>query len=110
MTIRSEYETIDEFDRRFERIVREFPTDCKLPDQMILSYYLKSFPCDFMFHLSLDRPHDLVAAKKKVRILDDSWKAVGRPDTYRNSKAISKPKNKATSFDDTCRSKLACVC
>ena len=47
-----------------------------------------------MFHLSLDRPTDLPSTKKKVRALDDSWKAPGRPNTSRYSRAKPEPKKK----------------
>ena len=61
---------------------------------MILSYYLKAFSGNFMFHLSLDRPVDLPSAKKKVNILDDSWKAAGRPNTSEYSREKPEPKSK----------------
>ena len=89
-----ENESIEEFDHRFERIGREFPTYCKPPDAMVLSYYLKAFLGYFIFHLSLDSPIDLPSAKKKVKVLDDSWKDTGRPYTSRYFREKPEPKNK----------------
>lgn len=99
---RNDNETTDKFDHRFDKLIKEFPDDCKPPDMMILSYYLNAFPGDFIFHLGLDKPQDLVATKKKVKALDELWRVVGRLDTSGHSRAKpeSKKKAAATSNDD----------
>ena len=69
---------------------------------MVLSYNLKAFSRDYMFHLSLYRPTNLPYAKKKVKVLDDSWKSIGRPDTSGYSKEKPEPtiKGKTPTFSE----------
>ena len=61
---------------------------------MVLSYYLKAFLEDFTLHLSLDRLPDRPSAKKNVKVLDDSWKATGRPDMSQYFRSKPEPKSK----------------
>jgi hypothetical protein len=62
---RNENETVDEFNLRFDKIVKDIPQTHHPTLETILLYYLNSFQGQFSFFLNEAKPNDLMEAKKK---------------------------------------------
>ena len=55
---KKENETIKEFNKRFNGIIKQLPQDCKPPDRSLLDFYIDAFNADTSYELRCAKTND----------------------------------------------------
>ena len=75
---KNENETVEEFNKSFNGIVRELPQDYKPTDKSLLEYYLDAFNNDTSYELIRVKPNDYRAAQTLDEEMEQCRKASGK--------------------------------
>lgn len=94
---KKENETCEEFNKRFNGMLREISTDYKPTEKMLLEYYLNAFNPDTSYELRRSKPGDYKASQITAEELEKDKKASGKseiPGFDRSVVKLKEPKGK----------------
>jgi len=95
---KNENETMEEFNKRFNELVKSMPTTVKPPDEFLLCSYLDSFGVDTAYELRRKEPTTLGVAQTEALKMERARKQSGKseiPGFTRGPSKSNHPKGKA---------------
>jgi len=77
---KNENETMEEFNKRFNELVKSMPTTVKPPDEFLLCSYLDSFGVDTAYELRRKEPTTLGVAQTEALKMERARKQSGKSE------------------------------
>lgn len=91
---KNENETIEEFNQRFNGIIKEMSQDYKPLDNSLLDQYLEAFCVDTSYEIRRARPTDLATTQAIVEELEKDRKAFGKSGIHGFERGLIRNKGK----------------
>ena len=90
---KQENETMDEFNKRFNDIVKILPTGIKPQEPSLLIYYIQAFEGEMKYQIRDKEPTDLKDAQEKAIKIDKNMQAAGKSNIPGFSRGSSSKAN-----------------
>ena len=89
-----ENEIVEEFNQRFNKILRDMTRDYKPPDKTILEQYLEACPIQTQYEIKRAHPNTLAISQSTIEELEKDKKASGKSEILGFERVQIKSKGK----------------
>ena len=89
---RNENETMEEFNKKFQEVVKSIHYDFKPLDKSILVYYMEALSGELRYQLRDKEPSDLKKAQELAVKIDQNMPALGKSNILGYTRALIPPK------------------